>query len=451
MCKNLFCENPVWIVNPLFKVEVLHNKWYRVGLATHFLSEPECDDIYLNKDFSKFSPKKYKNSVGFPDDFYTFSKSSGLLTPMFIQVPCGKCELCRAKKSAEWSFRALCENCTSCSRPLFITLTYDNKHIPENGVNIRDYQLFLKRLRINLQRAGFDSNLRYFICAEYGSHTYRPHYHIIFWNYPVMTTVKAELDLINKSWKNGFVYGGSLKRGAISYVMKYMRKPQIVPKGMNDTFFRSSRKDGGIGYSYAMKHIEEYRSNPQMCDMTVVDPYSGITLTSKLPKYFKEKFFPSKSQIFKQKFCKALKILDATLIKLLSIYKACGTFWHIDSGTLDMSLMLRNKYSSYYGYPLRPNECIISDIKSFNKPLECLYDFDRLQSDLLECDRVLENVCTILLTCPVDANDFDELIELHNKHSLVLEKLMSHIELDVNECKRKIVKQNNDMKLRETF
>ena len=49
----------------------------------------------------------------------------------------------------------------------------------------------------------------------------------------------------------GYVYTLPCDKGAIGYVMKYMRKQPYVPQGMNPIFFLSSRKDGGLGAKYA--------------------------------------------------------------------------------------------------------------------------------------------------------------------------------------------------------
>ena len=54
------------------------------------------------------------------------------------------------------------------SIPLFLTLTYNNENLPKHGVFKEEIQLFLKRLRISLDRLHYKHNLRYFACAEYG-------------------------------------------------------------------------------------------------------------------------------------------------------------------------------------------------------------------------------------------------------------------------------------------
>lgn len=80
----------------------------------------------------------------------------------------------------------------------FITLTYDDDHVPykyvgdENGEAIkinelirRDLTLFLKKLRIDYQRKNNHIGIRYYASGEYGDRTYRPHFHILLFNCPI--------------------------------------------------------------------------------------------------------------------------------------------------------------------------------------------------------------------------------------------------------------------------
>jgi hypothetical protein len=98
-----------------------------------------------------------------------------------LQIPCGKCIGCRLEYSRQWAIRCVHEAQlwpTSC----FITLTYDNDHLPENeSLCKRDVQLFFKRLRRELAKN--EIKIRYFCCGEYGGNTKRPHYHAAIYNY----------------------------------------------------------------------------------------------------------------------------------------------------------------------------------------------------------------------------------------------------------------------------
>ena len=47
----------------------------------------------------------------------------------YIQVPCGKCYVCRRMRSKTWSVRLLHES-SEHSANVFLTLTYDDEHLP---------------------------------------------------------------------------------------------------------------------------------------------------------------------------------------------------------------------------------------------------------------------------------------------------------------------------------
>lgn len=103
------------------------------------------------------------------------------------EIPCGKCIGCRLEYSKQWANRCLLE-LEYHKSAYFVTLTYDDAHVPvtwysdpSTGEAIkgytlrkRDFQLFMKRLRKNTGQ-----ELRYFMAGEYGSKTFRPHYHAI--------------------------------------------------------------------------------------------------------------------------------------------------------------------------------------------------------------------------------------------------------------------------------
>lgn len=106
----------------------------------------------------------------------------------FIEVPCGKCLGCRLDYSRHWADRMMLEM-QNHEESYFITLTYNDEHIPWNPMpdadtgeiidsvhtlRKRDLQLFLKRLRKH-----FSDKILYFACGEYGEHSSRPHYHLI--------------------------------------------------------------------------------------------------------------------------------------------------------------------------------------------------------------------------------------------------------------------------------
>ena len=194
------CEHPVIIENPYLKYLVskyqkvyLKDHWLNLSIFDHLKEDANGDKFFCGKvtrnrtiwsDWeSKYHPLFWKTRTGVTidniDDFYIVTPDGEML-PVYMVVPCGKCCLCREKKVKMWMTRCLAETVTSNYPPLFITLTYRDADLPADGVNIVDYQKFLKRLRIRLERHfGKKFNLRYLIVAEYGTQKKRPHYHML--------------------------------------------------------------------------------------------------------------------------------------------------------------------------------------------------------------------------------------------------------------------------------
>ena len=105
-----------------------------------------------------------------------FNKRDGYCD-LEVQVPCGQCVGCRLERSRQWAIRCVHE-ASLHSRNCFITLTYDDAHLPGISLVPRDYVLFMKRLR-----KMFGAGIRFFHCGEYGSINFRPHHHAIIFNF----------------------------------------------------------------------------------------------------------------------------------------------------------------------------------------------------------------------------------------------------------------------------
>ena len=180
------CENPIIIYNP--KLMQLARRYQVIHLGSQVIDlrfstggrRKTLPDI-----FPIFKHVRSEVCADNVEDYYIEDPKFGTRFPVFYLVPCGHCSLCRNKKCLDWMTRCLCESASSEYPPFFITLTYDNEHLPKAGVQKRDLQLFFKRLRINLFREFGDTiPLRYFFRSEYGSKNKRPHYHGLVWNLP---------------------------------------------------------------------------------------------------------------------------------------------------------------------------------------------------------------------------------------------------------------------------
>ena len=98
-----------------------------------------------------------------------------------VIVACGKCLSCLHNLRKDWCFR-LRQEWKHSTGAMFVTLTYGDRQVPEDGLCKRDVQLFMKKLR---KRCG--GRLRYFCTGEYGSKKGRPHYHLLLFNVRIVT------------------------------------------------------------------------------------------------------------------------------------------------------------------------------------------------------------------------------------------------------------------------
>lgn len=308
---NIYCENPSIIWHP--HAAQLLAKYRRFSMPSGVYT---ASVAHVNKDHVT------KNNI---DKYQIINPDTGETFPMFLLVPCNKCKLCNEKKAQQWSFRALCESFMSKTQAYFITLTYNNAHLPKFGVFPEEVQLFFKRVRIRLDRLNITHNLRYIAVSEYGHYSKRPHYHIILWNFPQeFGNAYSRLKLIEDCWRRptgeynpdgspvtrsiGFAYCVPVLDGGINYVMKYMSKKENCPPGMNSTFLLASKKNGGIGSAYGETLRAHYYAHPDTCDMSVINIYTGQNLTVMLPHYYREKFFPSESKCFNPDFVRNFKL-----------------------------------------------------------------------------------------------------------------------------------------------
>lgn len=220
-----------------------------------------------------------------------------------MYLPCGKCLACRINRTQDWSTRLLHESYYSSST-YFLTLTYDEEHVPhdEKGnvcVCKEDIQLFMKRLR----KMYPDSHIRYFIGSEYGEEG-RPHYHGIFYNIPdeaiqsmsknyikgMPTKIKGKVgySLCNRKlsdiWTKGFVTIGEFVPARANYVAGYFVNKPSVPEGHQPNFSLMSRKPG-IGASYVDCVSEKIRYN----DSNVV--FGANSKLVPLPRYYNKKVY----------------------------------------------------------------------------------------------------------------------------------------------------------------
>lgn len=202
------------------------------------------------------------------------------LKPFYVQgyghVPCGRCMACRINRTYEWSMRILHEAALHESN-CFITLTYDDEHLPANGsLEKAEMQKWIKRYRKILG----DKRIKYYICGEYGDKSERPHYHAI------ILGDRPSKETLEKTWKYGFVQGpGTVTYESCAYVSAYvqkklggpMAKEQYEKRGREPPFQLCSQ---GLGYGFVLLNRNQM----------LVNGY--VTMNgkkSKIPRYYYNK------------------------------------------------------------------------------------------------------------------------------------------------------------------
>lgn len=222
-----------------------------------------------------------------------------------LSLPCNKCTGCRLERARQWATRCVHEaqmhkdNC-------FITLTYDNEHIPDKGqLNHRDFQLFMKKLR------KVSPKIKFYMCGEYGEHTKRPHYHAAIFGYDFGDKLRysgqGEQTLytsktLDKIWGLGECKIGAVTFQSAAYIARYIMQ-RITGEQAKQHYQRLDMNTGEI-----------YQLVPEYNQMS-----RGGRTGKGIGKAFLDKFttdiYPDGQVVINGKLCRAPRYYD-------NLYKA---------------------------------------------------------------------------------------------------------------------------------
>lgn len=183
---------------------------------------------------------------------------------------CRQCPACLLSRGIEWKIRNEIELRYSKSA-YFVTLTYSDDWLPDEGLRYRDFQLFMKRLR-----KADKNHIRFFMCGEYGEKTHRAHYHAILYNL-------HDPELVNKHWKKGLTHTVPANPNTIAYVVDYLNKKQVFPVKKTPPFNKMSLKPA-IGYQY-IEHTRQWHQD----NLIFYFPSGKFKLP--LPEYYRKRIF----------------------------------------------------------------------------------------------------------------------------------------------------------------
>lgn len=256
-------------------------------------------------------------------------------------IPCGHCWACRLNYSAQWATRLMYE-CQKSEHNYFVTLTYDDEHLPiadkidmtypdgtiketyqnygdeiqcEGTVYEEHMKKFLHDLRQYLDRkypSQYDENglkingMKYFYCGEYGEQTHRPHYHIILLNCPLDLSQFYDTHIderfkehwkskeIEHYWPYGMIDIASAEWSSCAYVARYCMKKlheknneEYAKECKMPEFVRMSK---GIGKDYYQANKKKIYEHDEVIMRTVKGNIGAFKPPKAWDKMFKEEF-----------------------------------------------------------------------------------------------------------------------------------------------------------------
>lgn len=217
-----------------------------------------------------------------------------------INVPCGTCIWCKARRRNDWSYRLWIEYRKSNSA-YFITMTYDQSKLVDYldektgellpSLHKPHVQNFIKRVRKSQETFLAKHNtenrqIRYYLCGEYGEKTKRPHYHMIIFN--LETEIKEKIPTL---WGLGHVHIGTCNAKTIAYTTKYVMKDLKTQPSFVQPPFSLMSKNPALGKSYINLNSTYHKKNLSSQVRNADGKFQAM------PRYLKEKIFTKQERL----------------------------------------------------------------------------------------------------------------------------------------------------------
>lgn len=192
----------------------------------------------------------------------------------YIQVSCGKCYACLSNRRQSWLFRLQNESMNSVAS-FFCSLTIDDDHIRDHEVHKEDLQKLFKKLR-------HKEDFTYYAIGEYGTTTFRPHYHVCFFfkSFPSDYTVDDFHQLLLSMYDLGMISVSRVTYRRLNYILHYHTRPKEPIKG-KFTFQLFSKR---LGLDFLTDDVIHYLESTHN---TVINDYNGRKYV--IPRYYRKK------------------------------------------------------------------------------------------------------------------------------------------------------------------
>lgn len=247
-----------------------------------------------------------------PVRYYRDDKGNVSHNPNNVKVaaegfrPCQYCINCRLRRAESNAIRMVHES-QFHSQNSFITLTYDDDHLPPNS-NLRydDVSDWLKRLRRRLDKTSYKNSLSLYRVGEYGGETSRPHYHMVLFGFDFRDTsikykgiqnavtqssktddrVYYKSTFATDSWANGFVDIGNVDYSTCLYTAKYVTKKLYGRDAYGE--LESERSSSSKGFKYP-KFIRKPKNHPSY--NIIPHPLAGLRTSYPIGHRWIEKYY----------------------------------------------------------------------------------------------------------------------------------------------------------------
>lgn len=205
-------------------------------------------------------------------------------------------------KRQEWTFRLMLEMRESPFN-YFVTLTYDQEHLPSDGVSLGEVQRFMKRLRKRLSARS--TKVRFFAVGEYGSQSGRAHYHLLLFTdreIPCEVQIRPRSTVkywssadVEASWYPGCrcecvpVLGRDDNGKVASYVAGYVLKKLSGARSLEPGYMKSiiPRRLGDYWQVFVLPSWRVLGKNPEFATMST-KPGIGVEAIDRIIRSVKK-------------------------------------------------------------------------------------------------------------------------------------------------------------------
>lgn len=335
-CDKYYIDGKFYTISAEQRFKILDNE-----SISKVLNLPYVSKIEQGKYSSKIYEEMQQRLIGFIDSSFLLDSSNGETYNIWTWVPCGHCELCNAHKMASLSQRAQFAYEESLAPAYFVTLTYNNTHLPSKPEFVkRHVQLFFKRLRKNGFMNQPDRPMKYIYTCEVGNNG-RYHVHLIIFGLPIyddefdshntylvtkfLQYCWRDAELLDDNfhyrnfdsyvknyplawsqpkdydpWSRGYVNVKLLQdpHSACNYVLKYTFKN----RGTDKFIFRGQSTNLGLEFA---KSLRSFALSSSDGTFKYCSKITNKVVEVKLSQYFINKLFPSFSKIVPNGFRKS--------------------------------------------------------------------------------------------------------------------------------------------------